>query len=151
MASASATYDAASGIWRALVVGDGDAMSHLGHMHANGLGVKANNETALSLFKRAAEKGHAHAQYGLGRGVQRTLHPTEVESPPFLLRVGIENRHSTDADSPPPPPPPPPPRGLLRTSTRPISISCSSSARVIQNKHSTVVESPPPPSFLARA
>lgn len=51
---------------QAAAAGDADAMSHLGHMHANGLGVKANNETALSLFNKAAEKGHAHAQYGLG-------------------------------------------------------------------------------------
>ena len=51
---------------QAAAAGDADAMSHLGHMHANGVGVEANNETALALFRRAAEKGNAHAQYGLG-------------------------------------------------------------------------------------
>ena len=51
---------------QAAAAGDVDAMSHLGHMHANGLGVKPNNESALALFTRAAEKGNSHAQYGLG-------------------------------------------------------------------------------------
>ena len=37
---------------QAAAAGDADAMSHLGHMHANGLGVKASNETALSLFRK---------------------------------------------------------------------------------------------------
>ena len=43
----------------------------------------------------------------------------------------IENKHSTDVESPPPPPPPPPP------------------PRGIENKHSTDVESCPPPSRVA--
>ena len=57
--------------------GDTDAAAHLGHMHANGLGVAPNNETALGLFRKAAKKGSAHAQYGLaymylaGHGVER--------------------------------------------------------------------------------
>ena len=51
---------------QAAAAGDVDAMSHLGHMHANGLGVKPNNASALALFARAAEKGNSHAQYGLG-------------------------------------------------------------------------------------
>jgi TPR repeat protein len=51
---------------QAAAVGDTDAISHLGHMYANGLGVEANNETALQHFWKGAEKGHAHALYGLG-------------------------------------------------------------------------------------
>eukprot|EP00240_Pyramimonas_obovata_P000523 CAMPEP_0118929274 /NCGR_PEP_ID=MMETSP1169-20130426/6318_1 /TAXON_ID=36882 /ORGANISM="Pyramimonas obovata, Strain CCMP722" /LENGTH=580 /DNA_ID=CAMNT_0006871431 /DNA_START=274 /DNA_END=2016 /DNA_ORIENTATION=- len=51
---------------QAAAVGDMDAISHLGHMYANGLGVEADNETALEYFWRGAEKGHAHALYGLG-------------------------------------------------------------------------------------
>ena len=36
--------------------GDADAMAQLGHMFANGLGVKANNQTAIGLFRASAEK-----------------------------------------------------------------------------------------------
>ena len=41
---------------QAAAQGDADAMAQLGHMFANGLGVKANNQTAIGLFRASAEK-----------------------------------------------------------------------------------------------
>lgn len=42
-------------------------MAHLGHMYANGLGVPADNETAIEYFTDAgAESGHPSAIFGLG-------------------------------------------------------------------------------------
>lgn len=41
-------------------------MSHLGHMYANGLGVKQDNGTALQWFEKGATKGHKNAHFGLG-------------------------------------------------------------------------------------
>ena len=37
--------------------GDADAMAHLGHIHANGIGVPQDNSTAMSWFWKAAERG----------------------------------------------------------------------------------------------
>ena len=37
--------------------GDADAMAHLGHIHANGIGVAQDNSTAMSWFWKAAERG----------------------------------------------------------------------------------------------
>ena len=51
---------------QAAAAGDADALAHLGHMWANGIGVSPNNKTALALFHKAAEKGNARAIYGLG-------------------------------------------------------------------------------------
>ena len=41
-------------------------MGHLGHMHANGLGVVASNNTAKHWFQKAANLGHPSGLYGLG-------------------------------------------------------------------------------------
>ena len=43
---------------QAAAQGDADAMAQLGHMFANGLGVKANNQTAIGLFRASADKVH---------------------------------------------------------------------------------------------
>lgn len=42
-------------------------MAHLGHMYANGLGVTADNATAVEYFTDAVqESGHPAALFGLG-------------------------------------------------------------------------------------
>ena len=47
--------------------GDVDAMAHLGHAYANGLGTAPSNASALHWFRAAAERGaHPSALYGLG-------------------------------------------------------------------------------------
>ena len=46
--------------------GDADAVAHLGHMYANGVGVDQNNETATQLFQAAADAGNPNGQFGLG-------------------------------------------------------------------------------------
>ena len=46
--------------------GDADAVAHLGHMYANGVGVDQNNETARQLFQAAADAGNPIGQFGLG-------------------------------------------------------------------------------------
>ena len=46
--------------------GDAGAMSHLGHMYANGHGVPKNNETALRWFRDAVDQNHPNGHYGLG-------------------------------------------------------------------------------------
>lgn len=51
---------------QAAEAGDADAMAHLGHMYANGVGVAASNESALEWFDRAARRNHPSGQYGLG-------------------------------------------------------------------------------------
>ncbi|EIE24098.1 HCP-like protein [Coccomyxa subellipsoidea C-169] len=51
---------------QAAEAGDADAMAHLGHMYANGVGVAASNESALDWFDRAARRNHPSGQYGLG-------------------------------------------------------------------------------------
>lgn len=51
---------------QAAEAGDADAMAHLGHMYANGVGVAASNDSALHWFRLAADKSHPSAQYGLG-------------------------------------------------------------------------------------
>ena len=42
-----------------------DAWFHLGVMHLNGLGVKANMQQALAYLNSAANYGHVLAQYNL--------------------------------------------------------------------------------------
>jgi len=51
---------------RAAEQDDPKAMSHLGHMYANGQGVESDNATALKWFNMAAQKNHPSALYGLG-------------------------------------------------------------------------------------
>mmetsp|Transcript_16053 Transcript_16053/g.40851 ORF Transcript_16053/g.40851 Transcript_16053/m.40851 type:complete len:748 (+) Transcript_16053:59-2302(+) len=51
---------------RAAAQGDNDALAHLGHMYANGLGVEQDNATAVEYFEKAAANGHPNAEYGLG-------------------------------------------------------------------------------------
>lgn len=52
---------------RAAEAGDPDALAHLGHMYANGLGVPADNATAVEYFTDAVqEAGHPAALFGLG-------------------------------------------------------------------------------------
>ena len=41
-------------------------MAHLGHMYANGLGVKASNSTAIKWFRKGSDRGNPSAQFGLG-------------------------------------------------------------------------------------
>lgn len=53
-------------IRQAAQAGDPGAMSHLGHMYANGLGVKQSNLTAIKWFKKGAAQGHQSGHYGLG-------------------------------------------------------------------------------------
>ncbi|CAL8462358.1 g1891 [Coccomyxa elongata] len=51
---------------QAAEAGDADAMAHLGHMYANGVGVAASNESAHEWFHQAARRNHPSGQYGLG-------------------------------------------------------------------------------------
>lgn len=46
--------------------GDAQAMALLGHLYANGRGVKASNATAIKWFTAAAESNQHSALYGLG-------------------------------------------------------------------------------------
>ncbi|KAK2077615.1 hypothetical protein QBZ16_004460 [Prototheca wickerhamii] len=63
---------------QAAAAGDVEAQARLGHAFVGGIGVAADNATALSWFKKAAEKGHPSALLGLGlmhlegRGVPRS-------------------------------------------------------------------------------
>jgi len=83
---------------QAAAAGDADATAHLGHMHANGVGVRPCNETAMSLFKKAAEDGSAHARYGLGYmhlagfGVERDV----KKAAQYLTQAGEQG--SSDAN-----------------------------------------------------
>jgi uncharacterized protein len=43
-----------------------DALFELGFRYANGLGINKDHETALTLYRRAAELGHAIAEFTLG-------------------------------------------------------------------------------------
>ena len=61
--------------------GDANAMAHLGHMYANGFGVRADNATALRWFSDSASKGNAMGRYGLGYMT--------------LAGHGIEQNHAT--------------------------------------------------------
>lgn len=47
-------------------LGDADALAHLGHMYANGMGVEQDNQTALRFFQHAAEGGSSSGLFGLG-------------------------------------------------------------------------------------
>lgn len=51
---------------KAGAAGDPTAYSHLGHMYAQGIGVKGDNATALEYFRKGAAKGHPPSQNGLG-------------------------------------------------------------------------------------
>lgn len=46
--------------------GDAGAMAHLGHAHANGIGVQRNSTKAAEWFQKAANKGHPGGLLGLG-------------------------------------------------------------------------------------
>ena len=59
-------------------MGDTDAISHLGHMYANGLGVPADNETALEYFRKGAEKVTKPL-------LSRSLPPENSILPPIFL------------------------------------------------------------------
>lgn len=51
---------------RAAEQNDAKAMSHLGHMYANGEGVEQNYDMAVKWFTMGASKHHASSQFGLG-------------------------------------------------------------------------------------
>ena len=61
-------------------MGDADALAHLGHMYANGMGVQQDNETALHFFKHAAEGGSSSGLFGLGY-MHLTGHTTQQNYP----------------------------------------------------------------------
>jgi SEL1 protein len=50
---------------QAAAADDADAMAHLGHMHANGLGAPQDYEAARKLFERAAARSSASGMFGL--------------------------------------------------------------------------------------
>jgi hypothetical protein len=52
--------------WRAVELGDVDAMVVLGALHENGSGVKLDKKKAERLFRMAADRGDATAQTCLG-------------------------------------------------------------------------------------
>ena len=58
---AFAYFDLAAGMGN-----EKEAMAHLGHMYANGLGVEQSNATSMKYFQVAADMGSAHGMYGLG-------------------------------------------------------------------------------------
>lgn len=66
----------------ATIARDPAALSNLGFMYANGLGVLQDNETAVKYYKEAAEKGNPHAQTNLGymfmHGYGVPKNPTEA-------------------------------------------------------------------------
>ena len=55
---------------RAIELGDGDAMTALGYMYANGEGVKLDPKKAETLYRMGAARGHFSCQYNLG-GLER--------------------------------------------------------------------------------
>src|SRR5215831_16914450 len=71
------------GSWRRPTPG-ARALSNLGAMYLNGLGVKKNEKKAFELIQQAADKGFTSAEFGLGsmyangRGVKQDL-PKAVE------------------------------------------------------------------------
>ncbi|GMH37998.1 hypothetical protein BSKO_05882 [Bryopsis sp. KO-2023] len=74
---------------------DAGAMSHLGHMYANGLGVEQNNKTALKWFEKGAGEGHPNSHYGLGYmylagyGVKKDLQKAFRNFNKFVLKNGM--------------------------------------------------------------
>ena len=63
-----------------------DAWFHLGVMHLNGLGVKANMQQALAYLNSAANYGHVLAQYNLAM-LHLQNSPTDKYGPHHCLRV----------------------------------------------------------------
>ena len=51
---------------QAAEAGDAEAQAQMGHMHASGLGVTANNQTAIKWFRRGSDGGSASAKFALG-------------------------------------------------------------------------------------
>lgn len=51
---------------QAAEAGDPEAQAQLGHMYASGLGVPANNQSALKWLRRGSDGGSASAKFGLG-------------------------------------------------------------------------------------
>ena len=51
---------------QAAEAGDAEAQAQLGHMYASGLGVEANNQSAIKWFRRGSDGGSASAKFGLG-------------------------------------------------------------------------------------
>ena len=57
----------AAKIWkRAVELGDVDAMTHLGRLYVTGSGVKLDKKKAERLFRMAADRGNAVAQFNVG-------------------------------------------------------------------------------------
>lgn len=62
---------------QAAAAGDGEAMAHLGHMHANGHGTPKSYTAAVEWWSKAAKRNNPSAVFGLayahlmGRGVQQ--------------------------------------------------------------------------------
>ena len=56
---------------RAVELGDVIAMYNLGDLYEEGLGVKLDRKKAMQLWRMAAAKGYAHAQYAIGVGLQQ--------------------------------------------------------------------------------
>jgi uncharacterized protein len=75
-------------------MGDVDAQYHLGLMYANGAGVKKDLTQALEWITRSAERGHAGAQFLLGRhlagdaGVGVTRQADDARALEWLMRAG---------------------------------------------------------------
>ena len=46
--------------------GDAVAQNNLGYMYDNGYGVPENDAEAIKWYRKAADQGHANAQYNLG-------------------------------------------------------------------------------------
>ena len=60
--------------WRPLAVGGApDALFYLGAMYDFGFGVPENNNLAADWYLRAANKGHAKAQFNLGTLYMRAI------------------------------------------------------------------------------
>ena len=56
---------------RAAELGDVTAMANLGRLFETGEGGKLDKKKALQLFRRAADRGHAHGQHNFARHLQK--------------------------------------------------------------------------------
>jgi len=99
-------------------------------------------EGSGSFYCSAEQRAAVDARvFSPGRGVVQNKHSTDVESPPASPPRGvIEKEHSTDVESPPPLP-----RGVIENEHSTDVESPPSPPRgIIENKHLIDVESPPP-------
>ncbi|EGB07814.1 hypothetical protein AURANDRAFT_27542, partial [Aureococcus anophagefferens] len=80
---------------RAVELGDVDAMAHLGDLYRTGSGVKLDKKKAERLYRMAADRGVAIAQYNLARGLDAEKKFAEA----FRYFALAANQGFTDAEN----------------------------------------------------